>query len=78
MKEPNTILSLRLPPELKARIEKIAKATRRSLNSQIIYLLELSLGYHQTESDDYHGEPDYDGTRKEIAIRSEESKRSEN
>ncbi|MGW6292239.1 Arc family DNA-binding protein [Streptomyces sp. NPDC055058] len=37
-------ISLRLPTELHARLVEEARADRRSLNSEIIHLLEVALG----------------------------------
>lgn len=34
--------ALRLPPELKARLEELARQDRRSLNSEIVHLLEVA------------------------------------
>lgn len=41
--KPSTTLHLRLPPELKARVDEAAAASGRSLNSQIIRLVEQGL-----------------------------------
>ncbi|OEV04333.1 Arc family DNA-binding protein [Streptomyces oceani] len=37
-------ISLRLPTKLHARLVEEARVDRRSLNSEIIYLLEVALG----------------------------------
>ncbi|MGW1543859.1 Arc family DNA-binding protein [Streptomyces sp. NPDC002309] len=37
-------ISLRLPTELHARLVEEARADRRSLNSEIVHLLEVALG----------------------------------
>ncbi|MHB9858265.1 Arc family DNA-binding protein [Streptomyces sp. YIM S03343] len=37
-------ISLRLPTDLHARLVEAARADRRSLNSEIIHLLEAALG----------------------------------
>jgi predicted HicB family RNase H-like nuclease len=37
-------ISLRLPMELHARLVEEARADRRSLNSEIVHLLEVALG----------------------------------
>ncbi|MQM27656.1 Arc family DNA-binding protein [Glycomyces albidus] len=41
--EPETRLTLRLPSDLHARLSARAKASRRSLNAEVVYRLESSL-----------------------------------
>ncbi len=47
---------LRLPPELHSRLVALAKQKRRSLNGQIVYLLERALD--QPDSDEPQQLPD--------------------
>jgi predicted HicB family RNase H-like nuclease len=39
--------ALRLPKELKAELERLAKANRRSLNSEIVWRLEKSVAQEE-------------------------------
>lgn len=40
--------ALRLPKELKAELERLAKANRRSLNSEMVFRLEQSVAAERT------------------------------
>jgi predicted HicB family RNase H-like nuclease len=42
--DPEKRISLRLPTELHARLVEKARSDRRSLNSEIVHLLEVALG----------------------------------
>jgi hypothetical protein len=39
-------INLKVPPELKVRLEKAAESNRRTLTAECIYRLELSLDEH--------------------------------
>lgn len=51
MKEQKTAFLLRLPAELKARIEELAIREHRSTNQQIEFLLERALADHAKDED---------------------------
>ena len=42
--------ALRLPPELKAKLEEWARDERRSLNAQIVYLLDLAVKARESQN----------------------------
>jgi len=43
--EQTVVTTIRIPKELREQINAIAQRERRSVNSEIIHLLELSLNY---------------------------------
>jgi len=49
-------ISLRLPAGLHARLTAHAQRDRRSLNSEIVHLLESTLGTHTADADPPSGE----------------------
>jgi len=59
-------LTLRLPPDLHAKLESTAKAKERSLHSQIIYLLKQSVDESSgcgTSGKHLPGSPNYETRR---------------
>lgn len=50
-----TPFALRMPPELRAKVEQAAKETRRSLNAEIVARLETTFRQGPTESPEDFG-----------------------
>lgn len=52
-------ITLRLPASIHARLTAQAKSARRSLNSEIVLLLEEGLGVKRTEEEPHGGQPNH-------------------
>lgn len=51
---------LRMPPEIKSEVEQLAKVSGRSMNAQIVHMLQWCLDEMRRMEDDYAAQKEYE------------------